>query len=194
MDSFKLTDRLTDVWRVCPVDVGPLWYCTLWVLLFFLGYCCRIFWSVNLLHIYSGAFTHLYFCAIYLPEGRGVGENWIIREILEKRNNFESKRCHRCVHHRSHGSFVTWVFVKFLPLLLLFHWGNQECQWCCCCHSCWRLRFTSNNQQVKVYSNLFTQSRALHTTLNLNIVLFLWAVSITMSLCQRLIDQPKNAL
>lgn len=86
MDSATLTDGQTDRRMEVlsnTVDVCPLWYCTLWVLLFFLGFCCRIFWSVNLLHIYSGAFTHLYFCAIYYLKG-GTWESRIIREFLKK--------------------------------------------------------------------------------------------------------------
>lgn len=81
----------TDHWAKAKTNraVAPimatalLQYCTLWVLIPFLCYCCRIFWSVNLLRTYTyiniyiyifRSIHHLYFCAIYLPHGRGCRE------------------------------------------------------------------------------------------------------------------------
>lgn len=52
------------------------------MLIFFLCYCCRIFWSVNLLHIYSGAFTTYIFVLYIYHRGGAEGERRIIAEFF----------------------------------------------------------------------------------------------------------------
>lgn len=148
-------------------------YLVSWLLLQNLLICKSIAYIFRSIH-------HLYFCAIYLPQGRGWREKMDYRVFLEKKKREIKIRTKdtkaSCCSQKSQT--VIWFLCNMVSISCvtwtsfhhhrLSHWGNHECQWYCCCH-CWNdARFPSNNHKFSNYGFTWHSSQTAINTWSLS--------------------------